>query len=377
MTPDAASCWFRLEPLGAGNVLHALGDWRLASLPAIDAALAGAGIAKAPVSAIDGSALTGLDSAGALALLLLLGRDTVGDGAAGLLNFNETRRDIIDLVRPHLGAVRLAPARSQQGTLGHVGRSAGHVVVMVRDHVRFLGLTLMELLKVVARPTRLRTRELAQQVGQSFVHAIPIVVLLMFLIGMVLTYLLALVTEPYGAGLFVVDGVTIGLCREIAPILVAILVAGRSGAAFTAELASMNLREEVDAIAVLGLSPFQVLVLPRLLALTVALPLLIFVGDVAGIFGSMVLARPQLDLSYATYIERTATALTPRQVIIGLAKAPLFAAAIAVIACHMGLAAPREARAVGISTTSTVVQSIVAVILIDAGLAILFAKLGW
>ena len=188
---------------------------------------------------------------------------------------------------------------------------------------------------------------------------------------------LALVTEPYGAGLFVVDGVTIGLCREIAPILVAILVAGRSGAAFTAELASMNLREEVDAIAVLGLSPFQVLVLPRLLALTVALPLLIFVGDVAGIFGSMVLARPQLDLSYATYIERTATALTPRQVIIGLAKAPLFAAAIAVIACHMGLAAPREARAVGISTTSTVVQSIVAVILIDAASAILFAKLGW
>lgn len=377
MTPDAASRWFRLEQIGAGNVLHAMGDWRLASLPAIDSALAGAGIGRSPVAAIDGGALTGLDSAGALALLLLLHGDAGVDGTPDLRNFDVGRRDILDLVRPHLAAVRTAPARSRHGPLAHVGRSAERVMIMVRDHIRFLGLTMVELLKVAVHPTRLRVREWSQQVGQSFVNAIPIVVLLMFLIGMVLTYLLALVTQPYGAGLFVVDGVTIGLCREIGPILVAILVAGRSGAAFTAELASMNLREEVDAVAVLGLSPFQVLVVPRLLALTIALPLLIFIGDVAGIFGSMVLARPQLDLSYATYIERIAAALAPKQVVIGLVKAPLFALAIAVISCHMGLSAPREARAVGISTTSTVVQSIVAVILIDAGLAILFAKLGW
>lgn len=375
MTPDAAPRWFRIERPGSGAVLHAEGDWRLGSLPAIDAALAHARLGSQRLAAIDGSALTGLDSAGAMALLLLL--DSPGTAAPDLRNFDDQRRDVIELVRPHLDAVRVPMARAQPGVLGHVGRTAEHVLVMVRDHVRFLGLTLAELVKVAARPTRLRTRELSQQIRQTFVTAIPIVVLLIFLIGMVLTYLLAMVTEPYGAGVFVVNGVTIGLCREIAPILVAILVAGRSGAAFTAELASMNLREEIDAIAVLGLSSFQVLVLPRLLALMIALPLLIFLGDVAGIFGSMVLARPQLQISYATYIERTAEVLTPTQVLIGLSKAPLFALAIAVIACHMGLAAPREARAVGISTTSTVVQSIVAVILIDAGLAILYAKLGW
>ena len=377
MTPDGATVWFRVEPAPAGRVLHASGEWRLHTLPAIDQALAAAGIPKAPVSAIDGSGLTGLDSAGALALLLLLEAKAAAAAAPTLRNFSKTCSDIVELVRPHLDAVRGVVARPKPGTLVHLGHTAVHTARMVRDHVRFLGKTLAELALVAARPTRLRRRELSQQIGDCFVNAIPIVILLMFLIGMVLTYLLALVTEPYGAGLFVVDGVTIGVCREISPILVAILVAGRSGAAFTAELASMNLREEVDAIAVLGLAPFQVLVLPRLLALTIALPLLIFVGDVAAIFGSMVLARPQLDLSYATYIERTAAALAPKQVLIGLGKAPLFALAIAIIACHMGLGAPREARAIGISTTSTVVQSIVAVILIDAFLAIFFAKVGW
>jgi phospholipid/cholesterol/gamma-HCH transport system permease protein len=158
--------------------------------------------------------------------------------------------------------------------------------------------------------------------------------------------------------------------------LVAVIIAGRSGAAFTAQLGTMKLTEETDAIRTLGLSPMAVLVLPRLIALMVAMPLLTFVGDVASIGGAMAVADAMLDITPTTFVERLHVALAPRHFIIGLAKAPVFALFIAVIACRMGMAVSRDTRAIGISTTSTVVQSIVAVIILDAMFAVLFQEMG-
>ena len=174
-----------------------------------------------------------------------------------------------------------------------------------------------------------------------------------------------------------VDGVAIGSSREFAPIIVAIVVAGRSGAAFTAQLGSMRLTEEIDAITTLGLSAQQVLVLPRVLALMISLPLLVFVGDLMSIVGSILIAGPMLDISLSAYLERLREALDLKHVAIGLAKAPVFAAFIAVIGTRMGMTVGRDTRAVGIATTSTVVQSIVAVILLDAVFAVLLQALGW
>jgi phospholipid/cholesterol/gamma-HCH transport system permease protein len=171
--------------------------------------------------------------------------------------------------------------------------------------------------------------------------------------------------------------VAVGMTREFAPIIVAIIVAGRSGAAFTAQLGSMRLTEETDAIRTLGLSTLQVLVLPRVLALMLALPLLVFVGDVLSLLGAMAISGPMLDITPAAFLARLRQELALHHVLVGLIKAPVFALAIAVIGVRMGMTVGRDTRALGAATTSTVVQSIVAVILLDAAFAMLLQGLDW
>jgi phospholipid/cholesterol/gamma-HCH transport system permease protein len=192
----------------------------------------------------------------------------------------------------------------------------------------------------------------------------------------VFAYLLGQQAMRYGANIFVVDGVGLAMCRELSPLLAAIIVAGRSGAAFTAQIGTMKVQEEIDAISTLGLSPIQVLVIPRLVAIMAALPLLVFVGDVAGIGGGMLVGAWQLDLPPRAFIERLHDALPLSALLVGLGKAPVFAAFIAVIACRMGMLAARDARSVGVNTTSTVVQSIVWVIVLDALFAVVLQRLG-
>jgi phospholipid/cholesterol/gamma-HCH transport system permease protein len=180
----------------------------------------------------------------------------------------------------------------------------------------------------------------------------------------------------YGANIFVADGIALGVCRELSPILASVLVAGRSGAAFTAQIGTMKVEEEIDAIRTLGLSPIQVLVIPRLLALMLALPLLVFVGDAAGIAGGLAVGAWQLDIAPRVFLDRVHGILDVTQLAIGLVKAPVFAAFIAVIACRMGMSVSRDARSVGENTTSTVVQCIVWVIVLDAAFAVLFQHMG-
>jgi phospholipid/cholesterol/gamma-HCH transport system permease protein len=170
--------------------------------------------------------------------------------------------------------------------------------------------------------------------------------------------------------------VGLAICRELSPLLAAVIVAGRSGAAFTAQIGTMKVQEEIDAISTLGLSPLQVLVIPRLVAIVLALPLLVFVGDVAGIAGGALVAAWQLDIPPQAFLDRLHDVLPMRAVLVGLGKAPVFAAFIAIIACRMGMLVARDARSVGVNTTSTVVQSIVWVIVLDALFAVIFQHLG-
>jgi phospholipid/cholesterol/gamma-HCH transport system permease protein len=268
------------------------------------------------------------------------------------------------------------PPHRRERLLESTGRRANDVARMAHGHLAFLGAAVLGLLAIPFRPKRLRVRELSAQFEQVCLNAIPVVALVTLLIGVVVTYLLGLQAKQYGANIFVVDGVGIGATREFAPIIVAIIVAGRSGAAFTAQLGSMRLTEETDAIRTLGLSPLDVLVLPRVIALMVAMPLLVFIGDVMSLFGGMLIAEPMLDITPQTFLERLREALDISHVYVGLSKAPVFALAIAVIGCHMGMTVERDTRAVGMATTSTVVQSIVSVILLDAAFAVFYQELG-
>jgi len=372
--PDAQRrCWTTEQ---AGQVvLHLAGRWLLADLRELSAPLREALGARA-VQQLDGGALEHLDTAAALLLLGALSDAGADLERLQLQRFDPRHAGVVEAVRSRYADTAGDAPRHALGVVGHFGKAAVDLGGLLGGHVEFFGRTLVELGRLLLRPHRLRVQELFAQLGQVGVNAIPVVALVTFLIGVVIAYMLGLQAEKYGANIFVVDGVALGMTREFSPLIVATIMAGRSGAAFTAQLGTMKLTEEIDAIRTLGLDVAQVLVMPRVLALVITLPLLVVVGDLAGIAGAALMAHATLDISPPAFMSRLHVALSPRHYVIGIGKAPVFALFIAVIGCRMGMSVSRDTRSIGIHTTSTVVQGIVAVILLDAIFAVIFQELG-
>lgn len=359
----------------AGCVLKPHGRWCIDQLEAIDRLLCGTPVPHNIRVTVDASALTDLDSAGVMLVVNRLRAQGVVWSNVDLVDFNEHQITLIHLVAERLDA-RAQPRRRRRALLPMLGKQVTNGANALIDQFSFFGRIVESVFEIMRRPRLLRLRECTVQLETVGLNALPIVMLMTFLIGVVFAFLLGIQVRKFGANIFIVDGVSIAIARELAPLLTAILIAGRSGAAFTAQIGAMKVTEEIDAIATLGLSPIQVLVLPRLFAIIIAMPILTFVGDVLGIIGSALVANAQLDITYYTFFERVKSVLPMGTVWFGLAKTPVFAAAIALIACRNGFAVSRDARSVGEFTTSTVVQSLVAVILIDALFAIAFPEIG-
>ena len=353
----------------AEGALIARGTWQAGSASALP------NLADKRVRILDGAGITRLDTNGAW-LLLAAARPQATDPMPELRAFQPQHRAMVELVAQHCVATIAQPEPRREGVIEFAGRGAVALWGHVAGLLDFVGRLSLELAALAGRPGRWRLREFAAQVRAVFIGAIPIVAGMMFLLGVVFAYLLGDQAQQYGANIFVVDGLLLALLREVSPVIVAVLVAGRSGAAITAQIGTMKVTEEIDAITTLGLSPLAVLVIPRVLALLLALPLLVYLGDIAGIAGGMLVTDAQLDISYSMFIDRAAEVLDLKTLLVGLGKAPVFAFFIGLIACRMGLAVSRDARSVGAHTTSTVVQSLVAIIILDAIFAIAFVKLG-
>ena len=351
------------------GALIASGVWQA------DAAAALPDLTGKSVRILDGGGVTRLDTNGAW-LLLTAARPEPSDPMPELRAFQPQHLAMLQLVAQHCAPTRAQAEPPREGVRMITGRGSlamwGHVVGLVN----FVGNLFLELVALMPSPGRWRWRELGAQVRSVFVGAIPIVVGMLFLLGVVFAYLLGDQARQYGANIFVVDGIVLAVLREVSPVIVAVLVAGRTGAAITAQIGTMKVTEEIDAITTLGLSPLAVLVIPRMLALLLAMPLLVFIGDIAGTAGGMLVAQQQLDISYHMFMDRLADVLDLKTLLVGLGKAPVFAIFIALIACRMGLSVTRDARSVGANTTSTVVQSLVAIILLNAIFAVMFVKLG-
>lgn len=364
----------RQEGVDDKQVLYASGDWRLAEFGRQP--LQFTPEHNVTFATLDGAGITSLDTSGVMGLLKLLHENSIAVGTLELINFSAEHLAIFNLVQQYFDASQQQQAANASGMLARIGRktlvSTHHLIGLIN----FIGIVTIEFIKLLRHPQLFRTKELTNQIEIIFVYAIPLAFSMMFLLGLVFAYLLGIQAQQYGANIFVVDGSALAICRELAPVIVAILVAGRSGAAITAQIGTMKVYEEIDAIRVLGLSPYAVLVLPRILALLIALPLLVFVGDIAGLLGSMLVADQQLSITPVTFLNRLDQVLATKTVIIGLLKAPVFAVFIATIACYMGFTVDRDARSIGFNTTSTVVQSIVAVILLNAIIAITLVQLG-
>ena len=369
-----AQPYCRLETQAEGAVLHLTGEWVMDRLPELDAALGLLAIDPLRPLTLDGSRLERLDCAAANRLIAHLDRLGLSFPLLRLSGFSLKADTLIHLVAGRRSVCTTRPLR-RRGMRRALGWHVFKLGRATMSSLAFLGQTGHAVAQLLASPRLLRTRELIVQMEMVGLRALPIVMMMSYLIGVVFAYLLGIQVQKFGANVFVVDGVGLAITRELAPLITAVLVAGRSGAAFTAHLGAMKVNQEIDAIAVLGLSPWQVLVLPRLIAIVLMLPLLTVVADVAGILGAAQIASWHLGVTPTTFFERLQEVLPLKTVLFGLVKVPVFALAIGLIACHNGFTVQRDARSVGLNTTATVVHSIVAVILIDAAFAVAYPEI--
>jgi phospholipid/cholesterol/gamma-HCH transport system permease protein len=270
------------------------------------------------------------------------------------------------------------PATADDDSIEPVEAIGRHVVRSWRrtmSALAFFGQVVVMLGRGLANPRRLRPISIARHVYDTGITAIPIVSLIAFLISVIIAYMSAQQLQRFGAEIFVVDLVTIGVLRELSVLLTAIIVAGRSGSAFAAEIGAMRLNEEVDALKATGVDPFEVLVAPRVIGLVIALPLLTVISDAIGLAGGALLCRYLLDMPLTQYIERVNDSIASTTFWVGLIKAPVFAMLIAMAGVYRGMQVRDSSRELGRLTTVAVVQSIFLVILADALFAVLFMEL--
>ncbi|MDQ8039938.1 MAG: ABC transporter permease [Rickettsiella sp.] len=256
-----------------------------------------------------------------------------------------------------------------------VGKKTVDQIHEVQSFLHFIGKTFIEGLKSLIQPAQLRFNALVSIIENTGLFALGIIALLSFMIGIVLTYQMGFQLKNYGASLFVINLLGLAILREFAPLLTAIMVAGRSGSSFTAQLGLMKIKEEIDALKTMGVLPSRLLILPRIFGLTIALPLLTIWADLFGILGGMAMTHSMLHIGYIDFLRRFPKVVELSSLVIGIGKTPVFALIIASIACFQGLRVRGSADSVGKQTTRSVVQSIFFIIVADALFSILFSTL--
>jgi phospholipid/cholesterol/gamma-HCH transport system permease protein len=301
-------------------------------------------------------------------------------GRSGLdVRFDGQKPSQIDLIDATIaGKVRGTPPTSSEPRFEPVSALGRHVTrrwVSFKLALDFIGRVTLTWLRACASWRRLRPISIARHVYETGITAIPIVSLIAFLITLIIAYIAAQQARQYGAEIFVVDIVTVGVLRELAVLLTAIIVAGRSGSAFAAEIGAMKLNEEVDALHAIGVQPIEVLILPRVVGLVIALPLLTVIADFIGLTGGALLCKWLLDMPLPLYLDRVQDAIAPTTFWVGIIKAPVFGLLIALSGTYRGLQVRDSSRELGRLTTVAVVQSIFLVIFANAIFAVVFWQL--
>jgi len=354
------------------------GSWTARGIGAIEHQLESVRVPSKTQAIADGARIAALDTAGAWVLQKLLLRLRDEGVVVTLRGLRPEFAKLLEVVAQHLAdrADKPAPAARQSRTaLERIGRSVEAAFGETVALLRFVGESALALAGSVAHPARLRWRPILYNIRSAGFDALPIVGLLSFLLGVVVAYQGADQLRQYGANIFVADLVGLSMLREFAPLITAIIIAGRSGSAYAAQIGTMSVTEEIDAMRTLGIAPLELLVLPKVLALLVALPLLTVFADVLGVFGGMIMARAQLGVGFGEFLDRFVEAVSVTAYLIGICKAPVFAAIIAVVGCFQGFLAKGGADSVGRQTTRSVVQSIFLVIVADALFSIAFSAL--
>lgn len=374
---DAETDALAVEGQGDAMTLRLRGAWTLETALAVDAALRR--LAESAIGSVtfDAAAVTRLDSAGAWAIRRTAGRLEHRGVAVAVHGLDAQLRAILDKADLHdpSAAIGPPPRWSLVNQLEELGRHSADGLRRGRSLLGLLGLVVTALGRTVLRPGRLRGVAVVAQLEATGVTALPIVGLLCFLVGVVLAYMGAMQLTRFGAAVLTVNLVGVSVLREIGILLAAIIVAGRSGSAFAAQIGTMKVNQEIDALETMGLSVIDVLVVPRVIALVIALPALTVFADVAGLAGGALVCLFLLDLSTGQFLAQLAAGVTIWSFLVGVIKAPVFALVIALVGCQNGLAVSGSAESVGRQTTRAVVESIFLVIVLNAIFAIAFAEL--
>jgi phospholipid/cholesterol/gamma-HCH transport system permease protein len=373
---DEPEAWFKLDR--DGKTLAIGGDWTIRQSARLDRELSGLDLPGGTMG-IDASKLSRLDSAGAWLLLRTRRAMEASGGKISSFSLPELYKPLLESIdqcaMPEIPKSRI-PA-GFRGRLYRIGRATMDAWRQTISMLGYLGRVTVETGEAVARPKHnLRVAAIVHQIEETGINALPIVGLLSFLIGVVIAYQGIDQLRRFGAELLTIDGLGIITLREMGVLMTSIIIAGRSGSAFTAQIGTMRVNEEIDAMQTMGLNTVDTLVLPRIIGLVIALPLLTLYADVMGLIGGGMMCYFDLGISIPAFMRELQQAISVKTLIVGLVKAPVFAFVIALVGCYEGFQVERNAASVGLLTTRSVVESVFLVIVLDAAFSIMFSVLG-
>jgi phospholipid/cholesterol/gamma-HCH transport system permease protein len=348
--------------------------WNLESLPELQKNLYQIQLPTSGKIIIDGAGITTMDVAGAWLLNTWIKTSKKKSLTFSLENFSSQSQSLLELVENRAVNNDDVPTRQTLSWIERIGKNAWIQILGFRDYLSFLGKLTTEAMRVIVHPTRIRWKEIAATIDKTGYQALFIIALLSFMIGVVITYQMGLQLRNYGANIFIVDLLGLSILREFGPLITAIMVAGRTGSSYTAQLGMMKINQEIDALDTMGVTPGELLVLPRVTGLLIALPLLTMWADIFGVLGGIMMSNNMLNIPPYDFLNRFEHEIPVRALIIGLCKAPVFALIISTIGCFQGMTVQGSADSVGRNTTRSVVLGIFFIIVADAIFSILFSK---
>jgi phospholipid/cholesterol/gamma-HCH transport system permease protein len=376
----AAEAAFDLIEDGARPPILALrGDWTVDTIAAQEAELRALAVKLVPGAGLDVAQLERFDVAGAYLIDRTFREGPAGTERIAVRGAHANALALLAAARKSAMAPAPPPERTHgfQGFLERVGRAVGALGNEIIETVGFLGETLVVLFRILSKPSRIRWVSVVHVMESAGLNALPIVALLSFFIGLVIAYLGARILGDFGAAVFTVELVAFSMLREFAVVITAVLLAGRTNSAFTAEIGAMKMRQEIDAMRVMRIDPMEALVATRVLAMLVMTPILTFAAMMAGIFGGLLVCWAELGVSPAMFFARISETVPEQHFWVGFVKAPVFALVLSVIGCKQGLSVGGDVGSLGKRVTSSVVQAIFMVILLDAMFALWFLEMDW
>lgn len=361
-------------------VLALRGDWTVDTIAGLEHGLAEVSEKLKAGAVVDVASLGRFDVAGAYLIDRTFRESPAGDKSRiAIRGEHINAMSLLQAARKSYAGPAASPRRLTgfNGFLDFTGRAVVGIGDEIVDTVAFFGETLVVLARQVVDPRRVRGVSVVHIMETAGLNALPIVMLLSFFIGMVVAYLGARILQDFGATVFVVELVSISVMREFGVVITAIILAGRTNSSFTAEIGAMKMRQEIDAMRVIGIDPMDALVAPRVIAMIVMMPILTFAATMSGMFGGILVSWASLGVSPNMFIARVSEVVPADNFWVGFSKAPAFALVLAVIACKQGLSVGGDVGSLGAKVTTSVVQAIFMVVLLDALFAIWFLEMGW